>query len=328
MRTSALTCQSDYRQMTASHRNRIYRRTLVRESEIVHVARPLTLAIVAIMLLAAPPGRAAIVQRDLDRVGVSPSSGAALPLDLPLQGEDGSTKPLRSWLGATPDVLVLADYTCETLCGPVISIASDALARSGLRPGKDFHLIVVGLDPKDTTADAASMKRAQVGTAGEMPAASIFLRGDAGTIATLTKALGFSSVYDRDRDQFAHPAAAFVIASGGRVARALPGLAVDPASIRLAIVYAGRGAVGTFTDHIRLLCYGYDPASGTYTVAIRRLLAASAGATILALMLLIGLLLRREQAPSANETNALRLPARARMPTIERPRRMPAPPAA
>jgi protein SCO1/2 len=280
----------------------------------VLVARLLAFAIVASLFFAAVPGRAAIIQRDLDQVGVTPPSNAALPLDLPLQGEDGSTKPLRSWLGVTPDVLVLADYTCKTLCGPVISIASDALSKSGLRPDRDFRLIVVGLDPKDTAADAANMKQAQVG--GEIAATSVFLRGDVDTIGALTKALGLSSVYDRDRDQFAHPAAAFVIAPDGRLARALPGLALEPASLRLALVDAGKGNIGTLTDHIRLLCYGYDPASGTYTVAIGRLLAASGGATILALVLLIGLLLRREHA-ARSETNARRLPARAHTPTTD-----------
>ena len=277
--------------------------------------RSFAIAVVAI-LCTAVPGRAAIVQRDLDQVGATPPPQAKLPLDLRLQGEDGTSKPLRSWLGATPAVLVLADYTCKTLCGPVISIASDALARSGLRPAKDFRLIVVGLDPKDTAADAARMKRAQVGSSGEMSEASAFLRGDADTVGALSRALGFSSVYDRARDQFAHPAAAFVITSDGRVARALPGLALDPTTIRLAIIDAGNGVVGTLTDHIRLLCYGYDPASGTYTVAIGRLLAASGGVTIAALILLIGLLLRREHA-ARSETNARRLPTHAQTPTTE-----------
>lgn len=274
--------------------------------------RPLV-AIIAV-LIATAPGRAAIIQRDLDRVGATPPPNAALPLDSPLQGEDGSVKPLRAWLGTTPSVLVLADYTCKTLCGPVVSIASDALARSGLQPGKDFRLIVVGLDPKDTLTDAARMKQAQVGR--EISAASAFLRGDASSIAQLTKVLGFSFAYDSDRDQFAHPAAAFVITSDGRLARTLPGLALEPENLRLAIVDAGKGEVGTWTDHIRLFCYGYDPANGIYTVAIGRWLAASSGATIAAVVLLIGLLLRRERV-QGNETNARRLPAPAHTPTTD-----------
>ena len=248
---------------------------------------------------------------------MAPPTGAALPLNLPLQGEDGSTKPLQFWLGSKPSVWIVADYTCETLCGPVISIVSGALAHSGLRAGTDFRLIVVGLDPKDTAADAAHMKQAQVGTENDNAKASYFLRGDAGTIAVLTKALGFASVYDRDRDQFAHPAAAFVITADGRLARALPGLAVDPATLQLAIIDAGNGAVGTWTDHVRLLCYGYDPASGTYSVAIGRILAAAGVATIVVLALLIGLLLRREHAVQATGTGVHRWPAQSRTSTTE-----------
>jgi protein SCO1/2 len=254
-------------------------------------------------------------------VGAAPPPNAVLPLNLPLQGEDGATKPLQVWLGTKPSVLLLADYTRATLCGPVISIVSDALAHSGLRPGLDFGLIVVGLDPKDTAADAARMKRAEVGLDdGKSPAVSYFLKGDATEMRALTGALGFSSAYDRDHDQFAHPAAAFVITPDGRLARALPGLSIDPATIRLAIVDAGRGSVGAWTDHIRLLCYGYDPESGTYTVAIGRILAVASGATIAALALLSGLLLRGEHAVRRIGTSVHHFVAPSRTSATERPR--------
>jgi protein SCO1/2 len=198
----------------------------------------------------------------------------------------------------------------------VISIVSDALVHSGLRPAIDFRFVVIGLDPKDTADDAARMKQAQIGL-NEKPAASDFLRGDGAALATLTGALGFSSVYDRERDQFAHRAAAFVIAPDGRLARALSGLAVNSAMLRLAIVDAANGTVGTWSDHIRLLCYGYDPASGTYTVAIRRILAAAGGITVAALALLIGLLLRHQNAGQPLQAGAPRFEARSRTPTTD-----------
>ena len=281
------------------------------------MTRLLTIALAAMALSYGSFVRAAVTQRDLNEVGAVPPAHATLPLNLLLQGEDGDRKPVQYWLGAKPGVWVLADYTCETLCGPVISVVSDALARSGLRPGIDFHLVVVGLDPKDTAADAARMKQAQIGMDGDGSAASYFLRGDAIAIDALTKALGFRSVYDRAHDQFAHPAAAFVVAPDGRLVRSLRGLDVDPLTLRLAIIDAGNGVVGTWTDHIRLLCYGYDPASGTYSVAIGRLLAASGGVTIAVLALLIGLLLRREHAARESGTNNHRLTVQSRSPTTE-----------
>lgn len=250
-------------------------------------------ATAAFLLVDTAPLHAALTRHDLSDVGITPPPGASLPLNMMLEGEDGTKKPIQFWLGNKPSVWVLADYTCKTLCGPVISIVSDALAHSGLHPGTDFRLVVVGLDPKDTAASAANMKQAQ-DSLGGASSASPFLRGDAGTISALTMALGLRSVYDRENDQFAHPAAAFVIAPDGRLSQVLSGLDVDPIILRLAIVSASDGTVGTWTDHIRLLCYGYDPASGTYSVAVGRILAASAGATIAMLIVIIGLLLRRD----------------------------------
>ena len=203
---------------------------------------------------------------------------------------------LQSWLGGMPTVWILADYTCETLCGPAISIVSNALADTGLRAGKDFRLIVVGLDPKDTAAQAAAMKDAQISTRGGLAEQSRFLRVAAADTGALMGAFGVQAVYDREHDQFAHPAAAFVVTSDGRISRPLSALAVDAASLRLALVEAGQGQVGGWTDQIHLLCYGFDPASGTYTLAAQRLLLAVASISVIALGGLIGLLLRRELA--------------------------------
>jgi protein SCO1/2 len=256
------------------------------------VARLPAIVIAGVLLGSTVPLHAAVTRQELSTVDATPRPGSKLPLGLPLQGEDGTTKSLLLWLGAQPSVWVLADYTCKSLCGPVISIVSDALAHSGLRSGADFRLIVVGLDPKDTATDAAAMKRAQVNDG--VAATSYFLRGNPKVIANLTTAFGFKSVYDRDHDQFAHPAAAFVVTPDGRVGQALPGLAVDPTNIRLALLAAGNGSIGSWTDHIRLLCYAYDPATGVYTVAIGRILSATGATTMAALALLIGSLLWRD----------------------------------
>lgn len=204
------------------------------------------------------------------------------------------TAPLQSWLGGVPTIWILADYTCETLCGPAISIVSNALADTGLRAGRDFRLIVVGFDPKDGSAQALAMKSEQVSSRGDLPEQSYFLRAGAADLSTLIDAFGVRTVYDREHDQFAHPAAAFVVTPEGRISRALSALSVDAASLRLALVEAAQGRIGRWTDQVHLLCYGFDPASGAYTLAARRLLLAGASISVIVLALLIGLLFRRE----------------------------------
>jgi protein SCO1/2 len=137
------------------------------------------------------------------------------------------------------------------------------------------------------------MKAAQVGNKGSLAEHAFFLRGSPQAISQLTAAFGFRSIYDREHDQFAHPAAAFVVARDGRIARVLSGLALDPANLRLAVVDAGEGRIGTWTDHVRLLCYGFDPTKGIYTAAIGRILSGTAALTVAALGLFILMLFRR-----------------------------------
>ncbi|WP_298881553.1 SCO family protein [uncultured Bradyrhizobium sp.] len=242
------------------------------------------------------PAQAALSSSQLEQVALAPRANAQLPLQTRLSDLNERSAPLQDWLSGVPTIWILADYTCETLCGPAISIVSNALADTGLRAGKDFRLIVAGFDPKDTAAQAQAMKNAQLSPRNGLSKHSAFLRAAAPDIGALTDAFGVRPVYDREHDQFAHSAAAFVVTPDGRISRALSALAVDAASLRLALVEAGQGHVGGWSDQIHLLCYGFDPASGTYTLAARRLLIATSSVSAIVLALLIGLLFRREDA--------------------------------
>jgi protein SCO1/2 len=189
------------------------------------------------------PVRAELTKSDIVAVEASPSPGAVLPLSVRLRDDSGVAKPIQQWLDNKASVWVLADFTCDTLCGPMVSAVADALRQPGLRPGADFHLNVVSFDSQDTADSAKEMKRAQIGH-DALGTDTHVLRGDAGDIAALIKAFGFEAAYDRDRGRYAHPAAAFVVTADGRIARALPGLGLDPVNLRLALVDAGQGRVG------------------------------------------------------------------------------------
>lgn len=261
------------------------------------VTRAAAIAIIT-MLLAGLPAQAGVSANKLAEVEAVPLPNGSLPLSLLLQDEKAA-KPLQEWLGATPSIWVLADYTCKSLCGSAISIVAEALAHSGLRPGADFRFIVIGLDPKDSMADALAMKREQIGSEGDLVTNSHFLHTNATAIGELSNAFAFRYRYDSEHDQFVHPLAAFVVTPDGRVARGLSALALDSTNLRRALVDAGHGRVGSVADHIGLICYGFDPASGTYTLAVGRLLAGTAIITIIGLLALIVVLLRREHvAPS------------------------------
>lgn len=248
----------------------------------------------AVLVALSCAAQAAVTGKQLEEVALAPRLNARLPLQLRMSGLGGDSAPLQSWLGHVPSVWILADYTCETLCGPAISIVSNALADAGLRAGRDFRLIVAGFDASDSVAQALAMRNAQLTTRGGLPEQTFFLRADPTDSRVLNDAFGLRTIYDREHDQFAHPAAAFVVTPDGRISRVLSALAVDANSLRLALVEASQGRIGRWTDRVHLLCYGFDPASGTYTLAARRLLLAATSLSVIVLGLLIGLLFRRE----------------------------------
>lgn len=237
---------------------------------------------------------AALLSKDLVGVAASPKPGARLPLDIFLK--DGETSAaLGQWLAGKPSVWVVADFTCRSLCSPVLRTMTDALGKTGLVPGKDFNVRVLGLDPNDSAADARAMKSAQVGTSGPIAVHTRMLRGTAADIARITSAFGFGYVYDPALDQYAHPAAIFTVTADGRVGHALSGLGLDAADLRLALVEAGGGRIGSVADRVRLLCYGFDPSHGLYNLAIGRALSIGGGVTVALLAGFLGFMWRRER---------------------------------
>lgn len=231
---------------------------------------------------------AEIAPNAISEIAASPAAGAFLPLSLSFRDENDNPITLREAVSAKSVALIFADYTCSNLCGPAISLASQALKESGLKEGTDFQLVVIGIDPKDTLADAARMKREQVPAA--LSAAALFLRGDEKSIRSATEALGYRYQYDPAHDQFAHAADIYVLSPQGHVSRVLNGLTVNARDVRLAIVAASQGKAGSIGDHLQLICYGFDPAKGTYSVAVNRILFAACCVTVVSLAGLILLL--------------------------------------
>lgn len=251
--------------------------------------------LVVVVFTALAPARADIVAAELKTVEAAPAPNAALPLDLGFIDQSGRALTLRAAIAGLPSVLIFADYTCRTLCGPILEFAMAGLAKSGLKPAVDYRLVVIGIDPKDKPEAAQAMRAAHIDSGSEIGRASVFLTGDEAAIRAVTQAAGLRYAYDAKHDQYAHPAAIYVIDAKGTVRRVLSPLGLDGMDLRLAIVDAGRGSVGTLVDRIHLLCYGYDPAKGIYTERITSMLAFAAGLTLVLLFGGISLMALRER---------------------------------
>lgn len=262
------------------------------------------LATAAALLVAAAlavfPAQARLAKAELEQVTVSPAPGAKAPLDLPVtDAADGRATSLGAVLGGHPALLLPVDYTCGNVCDPMIGLSADALATTGLR-AEDRRLVLIGIDPKD---DAATARSKIAALWGDRPGRPVILVAEAGGIARLTGDLGYRYTYDRSTDSFAHPAAALLLTSDGRLSRVLSPLALDGKDLRLALTEAGDGRVGTLSDRLSLLCYGFDAVKGIYAPLIGRILTISGIVTIAAIATLILVLvrIRRRQETASRE---------------------------
>ena len=237
-----------------------------------------------------PSALARVTLADYRNIGVSAPTNASVPPAVSVIDAHGQSHTLRDLI-SRPTVLVFADYTCRTLCGPVVYFVGSALEKSGLRAGDQFQFLVVGLDPKDSTMDAAEMRRANIEAGSPLDNATQFLTADQPAIGALTEALGYRYKYDQEGDQYVHPAAAYVLSAKGHVIRVLTGIGLSGGQVRLALVEASAGKIGTFRDQVRLLCSGFDPAHGTYNLMIWRVLKFAAVVTVLMMVMGIGALM-------------------------------------
>ncbi len=226
------------------------------------------------LVLFSLPCEAALSPRQLSTAVLSPSPDAALPLGATFGNSTGSALTLGDAIGGKPAVLILADYTCRFICGTTLAIAAYGLSATGLQPGKDFSLVVMGIDPKDKAADAKAMKDAELAPYPALKAAAHFLSGDASAIASVTRALNYTPVYDAEIDQYAHPIGAVILTPGGRVSRLISGLNLNANSFKAALKDAGDGGLPGLVEGIRLLCYGHSPLHGAYASTVRAALAA------------------------------------------------------
>ncbi len=233
----------------------------------------------------------------LREIGFDQNLNKQVPLDAMFKDEAGRTVRLGDYFGTRPVVLVFAYFDCPMLCTQVINGLASALDVLSLEPGKDFEIVTVSFDPRDTPATAAA-KKANYIARYKRPGASDawhFLTGDQPSIDRLTEAAGYRYVWDKDTNQFAHPTGVIVLTPDGRLARYLFGIEYGPRDLRYALVEASNGRVGTPVDTLLLYCFHYDPETGRYGLAIMRTMRAAGAATVLALVSFIVVMVRREK---------------------------------
>jgi protein SCO1/2 len=248
----------------------------------------------------APPARAHHTAQHaptvLPEVGIDQRLHAFIPLDLVFRDAAGRTVPLRDYFGSKPVILTLAYYDCPNLCTLVLNGLLRTLRALSLSLGEDFQVVTVSINPEDTPALAAAKQAQYVRGYGRTGAADgwHFLTGQPEAVERLAQAVGFRYTYDAARKQFAHASGVMVLTPQGQLARYFYGIEYAPRDVQLGLVEAAGRKIGSPVDQLLLLCYHYDPQSGTYSLAILRTLRLAGMVTVVSLGLFLGMLWRRE----------------------------------
>lgn len=197
-----------------------------------------------------------------------------------------------------PVVLTLIYFDCPMLCSLVQQGVIKAINGTGLRLGEDYYGLTVSFSPRDTIAEARLRQGGYLQTlqnaGGAYPAHWPFLIGGDGAIRVLADSLGFRYRYDRESAQYEHPAVSMVLGPDGKISRYFYGVEVAPRDLRLAVVEASQGRVGTTLDRVILRCFKYDPTSRKYHFYVLGAVQFGSGFFAVALAALLGVLWWRE----------------------------------
>jgi protein SCO1 len=233
----------------------------------------------------------------LRNIGVDQKLNATVPPDLIMRDESGAQVRIGDYFGKRPIILSLVYYKCPMLCDLVLNGMLRAMRTISLDAGKDFEVVTVSFDPRETPALAYAKKasyiekyRRPTGAAGWH-----FLTADQESIQRLAETVGFKYAFDEKANQFVHASAIMVLTPDGKLSRYFYGVEYPPRDLRLGLIEASQRKIGNPVDQILLFCFHYDPATGKYGLLITRVMRITGTFFVFAMIAGIVLLNRRKQ---------------------------------
>jgi protein SCO1 len=233
----------------------------------------------------------------LQKAKIEQRLNAQLPLELTFADEQGVSRPLGQYLSGRPTIFAMVYFECRMLCDMTMNGMLRAVRPlPNLSIGKDFDVIFVSFDAKETPKSAAK-KREEITSAYPRPGTERgwhFLTGDEASVNKLAETAGFSFAWDPKTNQWAHSAALMVLTPEGKISKYFYGVEYSSRDLRLGLVDASSGKIGTLADQVMLFCFHYDPIKGKYGMAIMTILRGVSALLVLAVGLFIFFNIRRD----------------------------------
>ncbi len=231
----------------------------------------------------------------LVHVGFDPQLNAQIPLDTPFVDEYGQPATIRAYAEKKPVVLAFVYFTCPMLCNQVEQALVGTLKMISFNPGTDYQVVFLSFDPNDKP-DEALKKKHEALSRFARPTTDPgwhFLTGTQESINAVTKAADFRFTYDPQTKLFGHASGILLLTPDGRISRYFFGVEYPPSHVRLGLVDASSGKIGTPVDHLLLFCYQYDPTKARYSATV--LTVIRMGGVVTLLCMAIGFVIFRRR---------------------------------
>ena len=242
---------------------------------------------------------------ELSGMGVKEHLSQTIPLDLSFRDEGGRTVKLGQFFASGKPVILSFNYSnCPMLCSLQLTGLVNELKNVELTCGSDYEFVSISIDPQELPQRAAQTRQRYYQMYGRQGTGNgwHFLVGSEEAITRITEVVGVSYRYLPQKKEYVHPAVCAVVTPQGQLSRYLYGVAFDPQTIRLSLVEASEGKIGTTLDQILLFCFHYDNTTGKYSIAARQLMTLGGVVTVL---ILAGFLLKQYR----KESNVRKLEA-------------------
>ena len=234
----------------------------------------------------------------LKNVAFRPELDAQMPLDTAFRDENGKSVQLGEYFHQQkPVVLAFVYYGCPMLCTQLEQGVVGSLRMLSFNPGRDYEVVFVSFDERDTPEMAAAKKKTAMDhfRRTETAAGWHFLTGSKESIATVTNAANFHFNFDAKNNLFAHASGIMVLTPDGRISRYFYGVEFPGRDLRLGLVDASQGKIGTPVDKMLLFCFQYDPSTARYSATILGIMRILAAFTVAGLLLMILIFRRRDK---------------------------------
>jgi protein SCO1/2 len=233
----------------------------------------------------------------LRKIGLDQRLNAQIPLYLSFRDTTGKAVQLGDYLQDKPVILTLAYFDCPNLCPLVLDGLVKAMRALQLALGKDFDVITISIDPRDTPELATEAKQGYLKRYGSSHAAAgwHFLTGEQDAITRLAQTVGFRYTHAQEQEQYAHASGIMVLTPQGRVARYFYGVEFPPRDLRLGLIEASHNTIGSPVDQLILRCYRYDPMTGQYSFIILPSIRIAGLLTVGCLAMFMGAMIRRDR---------------------------------